>query len=89
MNKLEIIQNTASIMMQDIVGDYEVPENVTEWQWVEANASYAHVKNGQDGIWEFFLNLSLSWDDIPEKLREVIEVAREQNCAFLIIHQGT
>lgn len=89
MNKLESIQNTASILMQDIVGDYEAPENVPEWEWVEANASYAHVKNGQDGVWEFFLNLSLTWDDIPEKLREVIEAAREQNCAYLIIHQGT
>lgn len=78
-----------SIMLQDIVGDYENPESVAEWAWIEREASYRHMHNGQDGIWEFILNLSLTWDNIPTPLRPVIEQARADGKAYLLIHQGT
>ncbi|MDK9702409.1 MAG: hypothetical protein OEL20_04665 [Sulfuritalea sp.] len=82
-------QEIAEIMMQDIVGDYDVPEQVPEWVWVEQNASFNHVRNGQDGIWEFVLNLSRHFEEIPVKLAPVIAKARQANVGYLIFHQGT
>lgn len=82
-------EEIVSIMMQDLVGDYCAPDQVPEWSWVERVASYAHAKNGQDGIWEFVLNLSFGWDDIPDRLLPVISKARANNIAYLIVHQGT
>lgn len=78
-----------SVMMQDIVGDYDVPEEVPEWGWVEQKASYAHTRNGQSGVWEFVLNLSTDLQDAPARLVAVIDDARARQCAYLIIHQGT
>ena len=82
-------QEIAEIMMSDVVGEYDVPDSVLEWAWVEKVASYAHVRNAQDGIWEFVLNLSNHWDDIPATLAPVIAQARKAGNAYLIIHQGT
>jgi hypothetical protein len=82
-------EEIGSVMMQDIVGDYEGPENVPEWAWVEREASFSHVRNGQDGVWEFVLNLSRRFTNIPDRLRPVIDRARRGNLAYLIFHQGT
>lgn len=79
----------AEVMMQDLVGDYEDPDKVPEWAWVLQNACFAHVKNGEAGIWEFILNLNMSLSDVPEKLAPVIAEARARACAYLLIHQGT
>lgn len=77
------------VMMQDIVGDYDVPEQVPEWKWVESNACFAHVQNGTSGIWEFGLNLACEMKDIPERLRPVILKAQADGMAYLMFHQGT
>ena len=82
-------EEIASVMMQDIVGEYDVPEEVPEWAWVEREASFNHSRNGQDGIWEFVLNLSRTFKDVPVKLKSTIEEARCANMAYLIFHQGT
>jgi len=39
-------EEIGSVLMQDIVGNYEVPEEVPEWAWVEREASFGHVRNG-------------------------------------------
>lgn len=78
-----------SVMMQEIVGDYDAPDEVSEWNWVKENASFVHSRNGQAGVWEFVLNLSNLWDDIPENLAPVISSARADHVGYLIIHQGT
>ncbi len=82
-------EEIGSVMMQDIVGGYEVPEDVPEWAWVEREASFRHARNGQDGVWEFVLNLSREFPDIPERLMLVITQARASNLSYLIFHQGT
>lgn len=82
-------EEIASVMMQDLVGEYEVPENVPEWAWVEREASFNHCRNGEDGIWEFVLNLSRTFDGVPEKLKAVIAQSRAAGMNYLIIHQGT
>ena len=78
-----------SVMMEDIVGPYDTPDQVPEWAWVEANASFGHRQNGENGIWEFVLNLSISWSDIPDRLAGLIAEARQKNLSYLIVHQGT
>lgn len=78
-----------SVMMQDFVGDYDRPEELAEWKWVQGNASFAHRENGRDGIWEFVLNLSRRFDDVPMKLQQPLRDARKAGFAYLLFHQGT
>ena len=76
-------------MIQDAVGDYDAPDKVPEWKWVEEHASFNHVQNGiADGIWEFVLNLHRKLDP-PLKLKPVISAARKAGLTYLIFHQGT
>lgn len=82
-------QEIASVQMSDIVGDYDTPDEVPEWAWVEKESSFSHRENGQSGVWEFVLNLSRHFESIPAKLIPVIQNAREANFAYLIFHQGT
>ncbi len=79
----------AELMMQDVVGDYETPNAVPEWKWVEKNASFAHTDNGNAGVWEFVLNLSTTFADIPEKLLPHIQQAQAAGVSYLLVHQGT
>ncbi|WP_341744711.1 hypothetical protein [Azonexus hydrophilus] len=77
------------VMMQDVVGDYDTPDTVPEWAWVEQNASFHHADNGKDGIWEFMINLGRNLENIPEKLAAIIAKARAENVGYLMFHQGT
>jgi hypothetical protein len=83
------VESVASVMMQDVVGDYEVPDDVPEWLWIQANASYFHRDNGEDGVFEFILNLARSFEEVPAKLEPLLEVARAQGIGYLLFHQGT
>lgn len=82
-------EEIGSFLMSDIVGGYDTPDQVPEWAWVERTACYGHARNGQDGIWEFVINLSSSLIDIPEKLKSMFAEARSKNLAYVIVHQGT
>lgn len=84
------IQSVASIMIQDLLDvEYDTPDEVAEWQWIQANASFNHVDNGKDGVFEFALNMSRTFENIPKALLPVIEEAKVKNIAYLIFHQGT
>ena len=80
----------ASVNMAHVLGsDYDTPDQVSEWNWVEANASFAHRGNRQDqGVFEFILNLALTFDDVPASLQPVLESARSSGYAYLLVHQG-
>lgn len=82
-------ERVISVMMADVVGDYDTPEEVPEWQWVEKHASYGHRRNAKSGIWEFVLNLAMSHTDVPPRLQPVMEQARRQQAGYVIFHQGT
>lgn len=82
-------EEIGSIMMQDVVGSYETPDQVPEWAWVKSVASFNHGHNGSDGVWEFVVNLSLDLGDIPKRLQPLIVEARTKNLAYVIFHQGT
>jgi hypothetical protein len=85
------------VLMSDVIGDYDVPDNVEEWQWVESIASYSHVQNGSDGIWEFLINLALvelaieqsETNTIPVRLRPLIEEAKAEGYSYILFNQGT
>lgn len=79
----------AEVMMQDIVGEYDDPRNVPAWQWVEQNHSFAHKDNGTNGVWEFVVNLSRSFSDIPAELFAVIQKAKAEGKHYVMFHQGT
>lgn len=83
--KMEILD----ICMPDIVGDYDTPGQVPEWAWVEEKACYHHHKNGQDGVWEFVVNLAYGVDDVPEILLPVIAAANKVGASYILFHQGT
>jgi hypothetical protein len=77
------------INMADLF-EYEIPDQLPEWTWLEKNASFLHKDNGKSaGVWEMMLNLSKSLEDIPESLRFDIEQARREGVQFLWFHQGT
>lgn len=86
---IEPPQLIASVMAQDVVGEYDVPNAVPEWAWVEKNASFAHLRNANDGVWEFILNLSRDFEGDAGRFGPVIEEARALNVAYLLFHQGT
>lgn len=74
--------------MLDIVGDYDIPDDVPEWKWIEEYASFSHRGNGiEDGVWELIINLENFLDNIPERLAPVIAAAHQHHCAYIIFHQ--
>jgi hypothetical protein len=81
-------ESIRSVSMLDIVGDYDNPNHVPEWQWVERNASLSHVDNGKDGVWQFTLNLDLHFDDIPNSLKPIIGLAMKDGMHYLHFHHG-
>ena len=83
------VEKFASVLMQDVVGEYDTPDQVPEWDWVRNNASFQHRCNGLDGLWEWVLNLANSLGDAPARLKAVIEDARAAGASYLLIHQGT
>lgn len=77
------------VQMQDFVGDYDTPETIPEWLWVAQNASFAHVRNGHDGVWEFVLNMTRTFEDVPQSLQALLSDASDKGISYIIFHQGT
>lgn len=83
-------EEVGSVMMQDIVGDHDTPDQVPEWTWVEQHASFNHRGNGKEpGVWEFVLNLDNGLNDVPSKLVNVLAEARSKGLSYLVFHQGS
>jgi hypothetical protein len=82
------IEQIGSVLMQDLVGEYDTPDTVPEWKWVEEAASFTHKANGESGVWDFVLNLALDHHGIPERLAKTFEDARAQGVGYLLFHQG-
>lgn len=78
------------VSMPDLVGDYDQPENVTEWQWIEANASFHHKDNGASpGVWEHMVHIRHAQaEDMPERLRPVFGRAQLMGAGWVLFHQG-
>jgi len=83
--KMEIFD----VCMTDVVGDYDVPEDVDEWSWIEGNACFEHHENGEKGVWEFVINLGCELENIPKKLTPVIAAAHKNGAHYILFHQNT
>lgn len=82
-------EKIGNVIMEEIVGEYDVPSQVREWAWVEQHSSFSHNRNGQEGVWEFVLNLSLTFDGIPQLLKPVLAEAISKKLSYLIFRQST
>lgn len=79
-----------SLNLQSVIGEYERPENQSTWRWVERNSSFRHQQNGiGQGVWDFVLNLALTFENTPAQLKPYIDHARSKGFAYLMCHQGT
>lgn len=83
------ISKIMDINLAEILDEYDTPENILEWLWIEREASYTHRDNGDSGIWEFVLNLSRDFVDIPVTLLPIINLAIENDVSYILFHQGT
>ena len=85
------------VLMQDIVGDYDVPDGIPEWEWVQRNAAFSHRSNGEEGgVWEFMVHTDILDDDqtlnedpMPERLKPLFEDAWNSKASWIMFHQGT
>lgn len=80
----------ASVNMDQVLeSGYDTPEQVPEWAWVETHASFSHRGNRQEqGVFDFIINLALTFEDVPTRLQPVLENARAGGYAYLLFHQG-
>lgn len=87
--RLQILE----VMMQDLVDEYDVPDNVPEWQWVQRNAAFSHRDNGKEdggGVWEFMVNVDCADNaGMPAALKPLFEKARLHKAVWVMFHQGT
>lgn len=82
------ISSIKDVDMTDLF-DYDTPDDLPEWEWVEANSSYSCKHNNSSGVWDFIVNLSRELTDIPTSLVETIESAKADNCSYILFNQGT
>lgn len=72
--------------------EYETPDEVAEWAWVQQKAAFGHRGNGVDpGVWEYMVHVDLDHpviDEVPVTLRPFFEQAVRQKTPWLMFHQG-
>lgn len=82
-----------------LFGNYDTPETMLEWMWIEQHASFKHTENAESGVWEFMLNVDRYFDEsqakfidkdgnaFPKKLIPIFEDARKKNISYIIFYQ--
>ena len=83
------IDEIGHVDMLAILGEYDGPRQQPAWAWIESNACFSHCGNGVDsGVWEFILNMSLNYSNVPTELARVIVEAKDRGLVYLVFHQG-
>lgn len=86
------IAKIADVNMADIIGEYNTPNNIAEWQWVANNATYPSNYIGDEGVWDFILNVSMFIDnkveDIPPKIQKLLQSAYDNDVNYILFNQG-
>lgn len=77
-----------SVQLRELVGDVVLLKDIPEFCWVAQNASFTHCRNAQIGVWEFILDLNITFRDIPPLLLLEIQTAREEGVSYLHFQQG-
>ncbi|MFT5852003.1 MAG: hypothetical protein ACI87J_001978 [Colwellia sp.] len=77
--------------MTDII-EYDTPNGVPEWEWVEAHATYQAIANDKYGVWDFVVNVDMVLeenDNIPEVLMPVLMGANQKSIKYIVFNQNT
>lgn len=84
--------NIMEISLVSLLNDYDRPEEVEEWKWVEQHHAFAHTGNGDEaGTWEFMVHVDtalLGTDPIPPQLKPFFELANQQKAPWILFHQN-
>jgi hypothetical protein len=86
--------NILEVNLVNVLNEYDVPDDVLDWQWVEEHHSFAHRGNGvEGGVWEYLVHVEQMEDpdfveNIPATLRPFFELALEKGYAWVMFHQG-
>lgn len=82
------------VNLVDVLNEYDAPDDVPDWQWVEDNHSFAHkANNAEPGVWEFMVHVEKTKDQsffegMPVTLRPFFERAKADGAAWVMFHQG-
>lgn len=85
----------AEVNVTDFI-EYDTPDTVREWRWIQTQASFAHTENGVGpGVWEFMVRadklralMNEGGGQVPSLLNKAIEKALDQNPTWVLFHQG-
>lgn len=86
--------NVIEVNLVEVLNEYDVPEDVPDWNWVEQHHSFAHKGNGvEGGVWEFMIHTSKAEnpdfvEGMPATLRPFFELAKTKGAAWVMFHQG-
>lgn len=85
------VEKYLDVNLMDII-EYDEPETVPEWEWIEQHARWAHRGNGNEaGVWEFMVTVSTLENDaasIPATLKPFFDQAEAEGCIWIMFHQG-
>lgn len=72
--------------------NYDTPDTVPEWDWIEEHARWKHLANGEEaGVWEFMVTVSTFEADpecVPNTLKRFFEQAIKEDCFWILFNQG-
>jgi hypothetical protein len=80
------------VNLVEVLPEYDQPEDVPEWRWIQENASFDHRRNGQDGTWEFIVQLREECEEefqnsIPPALKPFFQYAAERGATCICFYQ--
>jgi hypothetical protein len=85
------IFNVTDINLAEQLGYDCVPEEVEEWSWIAEYASFTHKDNGESGVWEFMVSLTIFENEphiIPVSLLSMFKEAASKQSAYILFNQG-
>jgi hypothetical protein len=89
LNQESSTMSILDVNMTDIIGDYDTPDGIKEWQWIQKNACFSHRNNGKEGLWDFMVNISVEHTNTPFNLLPVIISAIASGHSYILFNQGT
>lgn len=85
------VSTTYEVNMADLLDDYDTPQGVKAWDWVESVASFRHVENGTGpGIWEFLVRveaITANSVEIPSELQKSFQEAQAAHAKWILFFQ--
>lgn len=72
--------------------EYDTPDQIPEWEWIEKNASFRGAHNGDCGVWDFIVNVDMVLENNPPKstkLLDILNEAHNKSIKCILFNQGT